>query len=56
MQKTQRKYVRNYYLISLFVNLLPLLIMIVKIGKVEGEAQLGYIAFGVWGIICAIIY
>jgi hypothetical protein len=56
IQRKQKKYIKNYYVISLFVNLLPLLIMVIKIGKVEGEAQLGYIAFGIWGIICAIIY
>ncbi len=56
MKKEQKKYVRNYFGIAVFANLIPFLIMIVRIGKVQGEAQLGYIIFGSWILICTLVY
>ena len=56
MKKEQKKYVRNYFGIAVFANLIPILIMMLKIGKVQGDAQLGYIIFGAWSLICTIVY
>ncbi len=54
--KEQKKYLRNYYGIAILANIIPLLIMMIKIGKVQGETQLGYLIFGGWSIICMILY
>jgi chromate transport protein ChrA len=55
-KKEQKKYVLNYFGIAVLANLIPILIMIIRIGKVKGDAQLGYIIFGAWSLICAIVY
>jgi len=56
LKKKQKKYIRNYYGIAILANIIPILIMIIKIGAVQGESQLGYLIFGGWSIICAIVY
>ena len=57
MKKEQKKYVRNYFGIAILVNvILPILSVIIIIGKKTGEVQLGYVFVGVWGIICTILY
>ncbi|MFD2561859.1 hypothetical protein [Aquimarina rubra] len=56
MLKKQKKYIRNYYGIALTINLIPIVIMLSRIGNVHGEAQMGFIIFGVWTLICALVY
>ena len=57
MKSTQKKYVKNYYGISLLMNfVLPIFVVMSIIGKSHGDAQMGYVIVGIWGIICSIIY
>ncbi len=56
MPKKRSIYIRNYYLIALFANLLPILIILINVGSIHGESQMGFLIFFIWEIICCIIY
>ncbi|WP_299212640.1 hypothetical protein [uncultured Aquimarina sp.] len=56
MLKKGKKYVRNYYGIALITNLIPIVIMLSRVGNIHGEAQMGFIIFGGWVLICALVY
>jgi len=36
--------------------ILPIIAVMSVIGKSHGDAQMGYIIVGIWGIICSIVY
>jgi len=56
MKKEQKKYIRNYYGIALLINLIPFLLMVIRKEKIHGEAQMGFLFFGIWSLICCIVY
>ena len=56
MKKEQKKHIRNYYRIAVLTNSIPILIMIIRNGKIQGKAQMGFLIFGVWILVCSIVY
>lgn len=57
MKNSQKKHIKFYYGISVFMNfIIPMFVIMSAMGRVHGERQLGLFLIGVWGIFCALVY